>query len=592
MADLLAIISEDRSRLVSVADLRGDYEALRGGASTVETASAGWAEVAVLDHPRPASVGIVRAADGGWTAWAGSLVAPGELEAPGPVELEGQFALVGFDAGAATLTVATDSLGLKPLYLARAGGLAYASTSVLALARHLRLGPSRLGVESFLRLGNQFGPGTPWEGVERLQPAEAVTFSAGGSDRSVYWQPGIDPEVRRLGLRETAEACAEETRAAFAARYGGAERPPWADLTGGFDTRLLDLLAGRAGIRFEANTVGDESSEDVQIAAELARAGGWPWTRLDLPADWAELLPGRLAEAVAWSDCNLDALQLAEVLEGHRAKAASGTALLTGGGGEHYRDYPWAQELWKANRSNRVDFDRLLSWRLLGPLDVSVFRRDPTAAALATRREALEARVAPFAGERNTFQCDLLYALKSAGHGGAYQAAAGAWVHMEIPFYLRSVFSAAISAAPRHRNFHRLMREMIAQLDPRLAAIRTETGGPAEPVRLGNLPRFAPYVGRRATRFGYRLRGRVLGEVHDPRPANPRELARGSAVAALRAAGKLDPKQMRSAALYDPARLEQVLAAAVAAPASADWALVSRVITVELALEAVDAAID
>ena len=591
MADLLAIISEDRSRQVSIADLRADYEALRGAPATAETASAGWAEVAVLDHPQPPSVGIERAADGGWTAWAGSLLTPGEREAPLPAEFEGQFALLRFDPSAATLSLATDPLGLKPLYLARAGGLAYAATSSLTLARHLGLSASRAGLEAFLRVGNQFGRETPWEGVERLQPAEAIAFSTSGRARSVYWQPRIDPEVRRLGFRETAEACAAAASTAIAARYGGASERPWADLTGGFDTRLLDLLADRAGIEFEANTVGDEGSEDVQIARQLALAGGWPWTRLDLPADWEELLPQRLSEAVAWGDCNLDAMQLAEVLETHRAKAASGTALLTGGGGEHFRDYPWAQELWKANRSNRVDYDRLLAWRLLGPLDLSVFRRDPTPTAAAIRRQALEDRAAPFSSYRNTFQCDLLYALKSTGHGGAYQAAAGAWVHMEIPFYLRSVFETAISAAPRYRNFHRLMREMMALLDPRLAAIGTETGGPAEPLRLGNLSRFAPYLTRRAARFGYRLRGRVLGESGAP-TADPRQQARAAEIAALRAVGRLDPARMRSAALYDPARLEQVLASAAVAPAAADWSLIGRVVTVELALEAADAAVE
>jgi hypothetical protein len=163
---------------------------------------------------------------------------------------------------------------------------------------------------------------------------------------------------------------------------------------------------------------------------------------------------------------------------------------------------------------------------------------------------------------------------------------------MEIPFYLRPVFASAISAAPRHRNFHRLMREIMALLDPRLAAIQTETGGPAEPLRLGNLPRFAPYASRRAKRFGYRLRGKVLGADSKRPGANPRELARGNAVAALRAAGRLDPARMRSAALYDPARIEGVLDTAVAEPGAVDWALVGRVVTVELALEAVDAAIE
>jgi hypothetical protein len=593
MADLLAIISEDRSREVSLAELLADYDSLRGGATTRERRGCGWAEVAVLDHPEPASAGIEPLPGGaGWTAWAGSLSAPGELAAADPAELEGQFALARLsgEGAAATLAVATDPLGLKPLYTARSGGLAYFSTSALALARHLRLAPSRLGVETFLRTGMQFGRETPWEGLERLQPAERVAFAPAGRSTEVYWQPTVDPAVRALGFEDAAAACAERAGAAFAARYGGAE--PWCDLTGGFDTRLLALLARRGGVAFRANTVGDAETEDVRIAQELAAAGGWPWQRLDLPGDWAERAPERLGEALAWGDCNLEVLGLSEVLETHRQKAATGTGLLNGAGGEHFRDYPWGQELWAANRSTEVNLDRLLSWRLLGPLDLSPFRTDPTAAVAAGRRLALEERLAPFAGTPNTFQCDLLYALKSTGHGGAYQAAAGAWVHMEIPFYLRSVFGSAISASPRHRNLHRLMRQMMALLDPRLAAIGTETGGPAEPLRAANLPRFAPYAWRRGKRFAYRLRGRVLGESGAPAEANPRQLSRAVAVGRLRDEGRLDPARMRSASLYDPERLEALLASAVTAPATVDWATVGRLVTVELALESVDAGLE
>lgn len=594
MADLLAIISEDRSRSdVTVAPLRSSYEALRGAPSSAETAATGWAEVAVLDHPQPPSVGVERGADGGWAAWAGSLLAPRERAALTPAELEGQFALARFDPAAGTLTVATDPLGLKPLFVAWSGGLAHFSTSALALARHLSLSPSRLGVEAFLRTGNQWGPLTPWEGVERLWPGEAVTFTAGGHERGFYWQPRVDLEVRQLDLGASAEACIEAAVGAFAERYGDLSETPWADLTGGFDTRLADLLARRAGIDFKTNTVGDEDSEDVKIARRLAAAGGWPWTRFELPADWAEQAPRRIGEALAWSDGNLDALSLAEVLETHRAKAeARGTTLLTGGAGEHYRDFPWSQELWAAGRSKQVNYDRLLAWRLLNPVDLSPFRSDPTPAVAAVRRETLEARDAPFTDTPNTFQHDVLYALKGTGHLGAYQAAAGGYVHMELTLYSRDVWTTTISTAPRHRNVHRLLREMMARLDPKLAAIETETGGPAEPLRLGNLPRFAPYVTRRAKRFGYRLRGRVLGDGRERRAADPRETGRAATVAALRAEGRLDPARMRSAALYDPQRLEQVLTGAVANPVATEWFLVGRIVTVELALEAVDAAIE
>jgi hypothetical protein len=585
MADLLAIISADRSRSVAIEELSASYEELRGAPTAAETASAGWAAVRVLDRPQPPLLGL--AADGdGWSAWAGPLGDPGQATAP-LGELEGQFALARLEPGGETLRVATDPLGLMPLFTAQVGELSYFSTSALVLARHLRLAPSRLGLEAFLRTGNQLGRLTPWEGVERLGPAESIAFTPRGRRAEAYWLPSVDPAIRELDFRACAEACAERAVAAIASRYRG--QRPWVDLTGGFDTRLLALQAQSAELGFLTNTIGDEDSEDVQLAREIAAAANWPWTRFDLPEDWAELLPARISEAVAWGDGHLEALGLTEVIEGHRAKASTESLLLNGGGGEHYRDYPWGQELLSANRSTKVHFDRLLAWRVLGPLDVSVFRQDPTAAVGAALRGELEHRVEPFAGTPNTFQCDLIYALKATGHFGAYQSSAAGWVHMELPFYLKPVFASAISAAPRHRNFHRLMREMMAQLDPAIAAIQTETGGPAEPLRLGNLPRFAPYPWRRGKRFAARLRGRVLGPGGGDSPPSQRELGRGRLIETLRAEGRLDPARMRSAALYDSQRLEQLLEAGAGNPAAADWTLLGRIVTSELALEAADA---
>jgi asparagine synthetase B (glutamine-hydrolysing) len=589
MADLLAIISSGRHEPPGATDIEGllgDYRRLRGEPTQRQDIAVGRCVATVVGHLTTPVAGVER--EGGrWAAWAGPR-APGPALAS-PSEIGGQFALVR-DAGDGEVVVATDRLGLKPLFVAEAGGHLFVSTSALVLARHLRLRPSEEGVRFFLRTGNQFGRLTPWQGLRRLLPAEALRIGDGGTTSETYWQPTIDPTLRELDFEACAAACAERDVAAVGERFGG--RACWLDLTGGFDSRLLALLGADADVPFQTNTVGPPDSEDVAIAAEIAAATGWRWTRIGLPSDWKERLPEAIDSAVAWSDCHLDATIIAEVNAAHGAKRPAGEVLLNGGGGEHLRDYPWGHELWRANRSRRVDFDRLIAWRVLGPLDLGVFREDPTAAVVDAARQELESRVAQFADTPNTFQDDLLYAFKATGHFGAFQAAAGAEMRVELPFYDPAVFATAISAAPRHRSFHRLMREMIHRLDPAVAALRTETGGPAEPLRRDNLVAFSPYVTRRAARFAGRLRGRLWGGGAGGGPPTPAIAARGALVSGLREQGRLDPTRMRSAALYDARRLEELLTRAAAAPETVDWGALGRIVTVELALQAVDAGIE
>jgi asparagine synthase (glutamine-hydrolysing) len=587
MADLLAIISPDPREVVEQAamdDFVGAYAALRGEAAHREDVGEGSCRVAVLSHLSIPVVGVERDGER-WAAWAGPRAAGSALGSL--AGLGGQFALVRRE-GDGEVLVASDPLGLKPFFVATAGGLTYASTSALVLAKALRLKPSRAGAEAFLRVGQQFGRLTPWEGLRRMMPAEALRIGAGGVREETYWQPTVAPEVRRLDFDATAAACVER---GVGATEGLLRDGCWLDLTGGFDSRLLALFADRAPEAFETNTVGPSDSEDVRIAERVAAAAGWPWVRFGLPDDWTERLAATVDSAVAWGDCHLDALALAEVAQGHREKPPTSELLLNGGGGEHLRAYPWGHELWRANRSTEVSFERLISWRVFSPLDLSLFRRDPSPTVAADMRAELEARVAPFAGTPNTFQGDLLYAFKSTGHFGAFQAAAGADVRVELPFYERGLFDTAISVDPRHRGRHRLMRSMIGRLDPAIAALPTETGGPAEPVRLTNLPSFAPYFWRRGARFGGRLRGRLYGSGGEETPS-PSILARAALVGHLRAEGRLDPTRMRSAALFDPERLEDALSRAPEAPLSVDWGALGRIVTLELALEAVDAAFD
>jgi hypothetical protein len=590
LAELLAIISHDPSTVVddgALERLTADHVALRGVQEGRLDAGTGRVRTRVLG--RSTSTWGVEEADGGWTAWAGSLQRRTATLAGPLAELDGQFGLVRADREGA-VEVATDALGMKPLYVAERDRHTYVSTSVLALARHLGAAPSRLGLESFLRAGMQFGRATQWEGIDRLRPAEVRRFAAAGgagveASSSV---PSTEPRIGELSLGDAAELCVERATAALADRYSGEQ--PWIDLTGGFDSRLLSLLAARAGIEPIANTFGGPESEDVRIARRVALARDWPWQLIEPAADWPRRLPEELPEAIGWGDGHLDALHLAGVLVGHREKAATRTLLLNGGGGEEFREHPWGHELWKAGRTSTVGYDRFIAWRLLLPVDLSPLRADPTAAVAAAMREELEARARPFSTRSNIFQDDLLYALKMTGHSGAYQAAGGAYLDLEVPFYLRPILLSVISVAPRHRRLHRLMREMMVRLDPTVAALPTETGGPAEPLRPGNLLRFAEYGRRRSLRFATRVRARLPDRgARDLAPPGLYELAGGALVERLRGERRLDPKTMRSGSLYDAQRLDALFDRAIAQPNGVDWDAVGRIVTVEMTLEAAGA---
>jgi hypothetical protein len=518
-----------------------------------------------------------------WVARAGTAHGTDGAPAPAPESLEGQFALVSYDKAAGAVSVATDPFGMFPFFRASRGAMHYFSTSALALAKHLGAQPDVLGLFVYLRTGYHFGTRTNWIGVERLDPAQRIVFTGGEARVERYWQPEPDESVASLGLKAAARLCTEICVETFGKLY--AEEPStWADLTGGYDSRLLTLSLRRAGVRFRVNTVGADWMEDVRLAKKVAEASNLLWTRYVPPTEPSEELVHLFPLALAAGHGHLDAVELARVLATHEAKLAAAPMLLTGGGGEHFQYYAWQTEFAHAGRSTRVNIDNFVRMRMLGaPFDTSVFAGYPGRELEGDVRDRSVAWIAPYRDEINTRQLDLLYAYKMMGHFGAFTGAAASVLRNELPFYMRPVFSAAFSTSDRHRNAHRLVGHMIELLEPRASAIRTTHGGPAEPLRLRNAHRFVPYYLLLGSKAIHKVTGVQLYRPRATRrlPASP-EWRR----AAVRTLAGPDPDSFRSRSLFKPGELERLLEQAAVPDGGAP--LFGRLLTVEGALRAVD----
>lgn len=596
MAGFVAILADSRGARTDAADLDalvGCYRSLRPASEQVRVVAGELGRAALLGSAGGANIGVERD-NGSWAIQVGRAhPSHGTALQADPAELDGQFGLIRYLHGNRAAELLTDPFGMQSVYRAHRDGVAYVSTSALALAKHLRAPPSRLGLELFLRSGPQFTELTSWEGISRVPPATRLCFDGDGAGRAeVYWRPAVDPAIARLNFERAATHCVAAAVDVLGRQYASLQRS-WCDITGGYDTRLLALLLHEAGIEFTTNTVGEEDSTDVVLGQRVARTGGWQWVRGDAyefsPEAWRE----RVLEAVAWGDGQMEALQLASVIAGHRNRSTSATTLFAGGGGGVWRDYAWQQEGPLGGRSKRVSFERWVATRFLHAADVSVFSSDPTPRAREALIEQCRAYAAPYASELNSAQLDMLLAYKCVGHDGAYQSAVRGVLAVELPYFAKRIFDAPFSVQPRLRNFHRLMRQAISRLDPRVAALPTTSGGPAEPLRWRNVVRFSPYVTHRAQgaarKLTQHLPGPTLGAVSEPTDAKQIELRR-LLLSDLVSRTDLDPLRMRSGCLYDRDRL-RALANSPSAVMSG-WPLLGRILTAEMALEVVDACLD
>lgn len=508
--------------------------------------------------------------------------------------LDGNFALVIYDGREQSLISVADPFGTVSIFYGQKGDQFIASTSALAVARAVQSKPSELGLRYFLILGNVFQELTLWQGVKRMLPATAVKISRDGVKEFTYWSLSLDPTVANLSLNETVDYIIDVLSSAM--RRGLArEEKTWLSLTGGFDSRTLASLVQHANLPFESYCHGPQGSSDVRISSLISRTMGWDYAYFDLPHDWGQQRSSWLAQTLGKSDAHLGVLKTSRIIREQSLKAEGHPVSLWGFGGEIYRGFYWKQEFLQVGASSQVNYDRLLNYRLFPSLDCPVLR--DTRDWVRTVRKELQAQL-QLIGEvqadwPNTAKLDLIGThLEGAAHAGAHISAVLGLQRAIAPFYFKDAITAVISSNHKWRQRNRLFRLMLERIDPELAQIETADGGPAVPMRLTNLYRFAPYwVGegkKLVWALGHRfLHRRLWDKDRGGASTYPRAAWRRDTLSQLEQDAVLAPAHMRSAKLYDSANLEAFLSEAQSDTFKHEG-LLSRVITIEMALRSVD----
>ena len=444
--------------------------------------------------------------------------------------------------------------------------------------------PSLDAFRSFLVAGYQFGTETHWDGTRRIEAGNVVTVGPEVLDESTYWLPRVDEAIDAMDVHEAADTLIEIGVATLRDRIGGEET--WLDLTGGYDSRLLALLAAEAGVPFSGNTRPDSRGPDVELAREISELRGWPWRELrmhDFPAD----APAQVRHALATGDGRLEVLQLGQVAWGHQAMAQSIPRLLSAGGGEHLQFYAWNTELPFPGRGDGPpNLGRWVDMIALKPGQLELLAPGSREATRSAYLSRLARRAARFDGMPRTRVLDACYAYKSNAHFGAYRAADDPDIAAQLPYYFEPIFSAAFSMNHRVRGGMRLMREVMHRLDPEVAAIQTTRGGPAVPMRPSTATQYLPFYGILGRKGLNKVTERISGRPWFPFPVTskwPKAEANRAALESLVGDGTVDLTDLRVRPLLSEEGARRLAAGEVSA------AMLGRVLTLEMLLAEVGA---
>jgi len=272
-------------------------------------------------------------------------------------QLRGMFAFALWDRETSTGWLARDPLGIKPLYIARAGGSMLFGSEVRAILASGLVAPivSPVAVDGFLAYGSVPEPHSIIDGVEALPAGAVIRVRVSGHRAIAETEFVTDPfEVRRGSLETDPVAAAALVRDALrdsVAHHLVADVPVALFLSGGIDSSAVAAFAAEASAaRLDGFTVvfGEAKFDESGPARAVAKRFGFRHREIPLAA--SDLLASLPAAFDAMDQPSLDGLNTFVV---SRAVREAGTkVVLSGlGGDEMFAGYPSFRRALQAKRA-------------------------------------------------------------------------------------------------------------------------------------------------------------------------------------------------------------------------------------------------
>jgi asparagine synthase (glutamine-hydrolysing) len=205
-------------------------------------------------------------------------------------EMMGAFAFALWDQRTQTLLIASDHLGLRPIYYAEHAGLFRFASEVKGILADPTF-PRRLNraaVADFFHYSYAMGDKTFFQDIQLLPPASLLRYQHGRWTVSSYWDV-LYPEHFPHHPDKWYDDLIYSTLQAAVKRMVRSELRYGLSLSGGLDSRWIMALVAQVQSESLAFTVGTPGSDDTPSAREAA-------ARTGLPHHYWEVSPTFVAE--------------------------------------------------------------------------------------------------------------------------------------------------------------------------------------------------------------------------------------------------------------------------------------------------------
>lgn len=409
---------------------------------------------------------------------------------------------------AAPTLLATDTVGLFPLYWTRGTGWAAASNSSVVLARLADAGFDEEALGAYCLLGHHVGDRSPFAGVRTVPPRVVCEISRGETRFASYGgEQEPEPVAGAAAVRAGAQALTSSVGACLDAHPDAV-----LELSGGLDSRaVLAAMPARHRRGRTAVTLATPGDADLAVARALARRDGLDHTVVDL-SELSQLPAGVATQLV----------RRASTVRDHSTNPLASATLdwaecrlpqeprLTGQNGEYGRGFYHPGQHDRLVVDDRL-VERLARWRLFTNEQVdprllsTEFWEHAHAWTVDYLRRAFRRYGRPWLASTDEFYLDERIQ-RWVGAGYAWAATSRPVV---APYLHERYLSWVRATDATDRSGSQLFARVVTTLDPGLAAIPLDSGLAPRDLAGTSLPARARRVQRTVGKVGRKVRQRA-----------------------------------------------------------------------------------
>lgn len=392
--------------------------------------------------------------------------------------------------------VFSDAAGLQHTFFIKKKDMIVFSSSIVLCSMFSDFSLDYLAINEFLTTGNVYDGKIIFSDIEKIKNGTVLKVGNGEIIKNECYCELLDPLSVNTLKGEEAIKSTISTLDRVINRLKTVHDNISADITGGFDSRLLLAFLLRNSIQADYHVSGCDGDIDVIIAKEISRKFSLKLHHVitSNSNDYANLIEHK--DYLVFVTNGMMSLEpYFKSFLSHKYAIGSKTIHCTGSGGEIFREY-WSEFEFPFVGMRKKLRSNFMAWKHFdnGTINRIILNYPLNIDLKQHFKNIIDKHSSKYINVLNVPKIDYLYViLRMQYWGGAFRSANSHIQPFFTAFLTKAFISNAFNVHFSEKLRHKLIRRLMYTLNDTLSSIKTESGAPYQPLTFNNIGNYLRY---------------------------------------------------------------------------------------------------